>query len=84
MIILGAADPENQKVYLVSCVAEDIIKQKGINAGDLVKILGKKLGGGGGGQPHIATAGGHQPEKLGGVLLDAKDLVIEHLDNKAE
>jgi alanyl-tRNA synthetase len=82
VIILGAKEPENNKVYLVAAVADDLIKQKGIKAGDLVKTLGKKLGGGGGGQPHIATAGGHQPEKLGQTLGAAKGWLNERLDRK--
>ncbi len=79
VIILGARKPEDQKAYLVAGVAGDLIKQNGIKAGELVRSLGKILGGGGGGQPHIATAGGHKPEKLDEVFTKAKELINEQL-----
>jgi alanyl-tRNA synthetase len=81
VIVLGARESENQKAYLVVSVAEDLIEQKGIKAGELVRTLGKILGGGGGGQPHIATAGGHKPEKLEDVFDEAKELINEQLDS---
>jgi alanyl-tRNA synthetase len=82
VIVLGTKDLENRKVYLVASVAEDLINKKGIKAGDLVKILGKKLGGGGGGQPHLATAGGHEVEKLGQALEQVKSLLRKQLTDE--
>jgi alanyl-tRNA synthetase len=83
VIVLGTKDLENRKVYLVASVAEDLINKNGIKAGDLVKILGKKLGGGGGGQPHLATAGGHKVEKLGRALGEVKSLLKKQLVEKS-
>jgi len=51
----------------VAAVTDDLVKD-GIQAGKLVDVLAKKVGGGGGGRPHLATAGGKQPEKLGEAL----------------
>ena len=42
---------------IVVIVVTDII-DKGINAGNLAKIIGNEMGGGGGGKPSLATAGG--------------------------
>ncbi|MFQ6617976.1 MAG: alanine--tRNA ligase, partial [Fidelibacterota bacterium] len=52
--IIGAAC-EN-KVSVVCVVTDDLIKQRGIRAKDVVKLLGMYIGGGGGGRDHIATA----------------------------
>jgi len=66
--VLGSRDKEAQKVYLVATVTEDLIQQKGLKAGNIVGQLAKRLGGGGGGQANLATAGGRMPEKLTEVL----------------
>ncbi|MDX1439374.1 MAG: DHHA1 domain-containing protein [Rubricoccaceae bacterium] len=59
--VLGSR--EDGKAYLVAAVTDDLVKD-GIQAGKLVGSLAKRVGGGGGGRPHLATAGGKQPEKL--------------------
>lgn len=77
--VLGAKDAEAGKVYIVVTVTEDLINQKGLKAGDLVGQLGRQLGGGGGGQPNLATAGGSKPEKLAEVLDEVSGLINEQL-----
>ena len=47
----------------------------GLNAGQMVRTLGKEIQGGGGGQPHFATAGGKNPDGLDKALALAKELV---------
>jgi alanyl-tRNA synthetase len=66
--VLGSRDDANGKVYLVATVTDDLIASKSLKAGQLVGALARELGGGGGGQPNLATAGGRLPEKLGEVL----------------
>ena len=51
------------KGQLLICVTPDLV-QKGIKAGALIKELAPIIGGGGGGRPESATAGGKNPEKL--------------------
>ncbi|MDX1592384.1 MAG: DHHA1 domain-containing protein, partial [Balneolaceae bacterium] len=70
VIVLGAVEDESGKVYLMSALTDDLVKQ-GMKAGSLVSNLGKIVGGGGGGQPNLATAGGRFPDKL----KDAMDAV---------
>lgn len=77
--VLGARDEEAGKVYIAAAVTDDLIKEKGIKAGSLVGELGKMLGGGGGGQPNLATAGGRKPEKLPEVLQQLEELMKKHL-----
>ncbi len=47
----------------------------GLNAGQMVRTLGKEIQGGGGGQPHFATAGGKNPDGLDKALAVAKEMV---------
>jgi len=80
VIILGSTDLEAGKVYLMAAVTDDLIKNKGIKAGALVGSLAKLVGGGGGGQPNLATAGGKQPEKLKDVFLNASDILKSNIN----
>ena len=72
--VLGTKDEEQGKVFLMASVTDDLIK-KGIKAGAVVGALAKLVGGGGGGQPNLATAGGKQPEKLQEALSKASEVI---------
>ncbi len=76
--VLGASDPDGGKVYLSASVSDDLV-QRGVQAGTLVGVLAKKVGGGGGGRPALATAGGRQPENLPDALGAAADALREML-----
>ncbi len=75
VVVLGSKDEAEGKVYLMVSVTEDLIKEKGIKAGALVGQLGRLVGGGGGGQPNLATAGGRQPEKLEEALAKVNEII---------
>ena len=45
----------------------------------LVGKLGKLVGGGGGGQPNLATAGGRLPEKLESALEEADNIIMDSI-----
>ena len=72
--ILGATDPEGQKAYLVVVVTDDLLP-KGVQAGTIANLLARQIGGGGGGRPELATAGGRHSEKLDALLKDAPKLI---------
>ncbi len=78
--VLGSRDEAEGKVFLMVAVTEDLIKEKGVKAGALVGQLGRLVGGGGGGQPNLATAGGRNPEKLGEALEKVNDIVLESIN----
>ncbi len=65
----------DDKVQLVCVVTDDI--KGAYPAGKLVGIAAKELGGGGGGKPHLATAGGRDIEKLGTILEHFPNMVRE-------
>ncbi len=75
--VLGSRDEANGKVMLVATVTDDLIKEKGLKAGALVGSVAKIVGGGGGGQPSLATAGGKNPEKLDDALHAVTELVVK-------
>jgi alanyl-tRNA synthetase len=65
VVVLGGA--AEGKVSLICYVTPDLVKQ-GKHAGKIVGELAKICGGGGGGKPDTAQAGGKQPEKLAEAL----------------
>jgi alanyl-tRNA synthetase len=71
VVLGGTADG---KVALICYVTPDLVKQ-GKHAGKIVGELAKICGGGGGGKPDLAQAGGKQPEKLGEALAATPRIV---------
>ncbi|MCZ6776242.1 MAG: alanine--tRNA ligase-related protein, partial [Ignavibacteria bacterium] len=65
----------DEKVALVCVVTDDLIKAKNLQAGKIVGQMAKQVGGGGGGRPHLATAGGKDVAKLHEALRHTSDIV---------
>ncbi|MEK6506825.1 alanine--tRNA ligase [Myroides sp. C4067] len=63
----------NDKPMLTCYVSKDIVESKGLNAGTIVRELGKHIQGGGGGQAFFATAGGKNPAGMAEAIAHAKD-----------
>lgn len=67
---------ENDGKALLSCyISKDLASNKGLNAGSIVRELGKHIQGGGGGQPFFATAGGKNPEGIPVALANAEEMI---------
>jgi len=67
---------ETEGKALLSCyISKDLVSSKGLNAGQIVRELGKFIEGGGGGQPFFATAGGKNPKGVALALEKAKDYI---------
>ena len=56
------------KPMLNVCIAEDLVKEYNLNAGMLVREAAKLMQGGGGGQPHFASAGGKNPDAINAAV----------------
>ncbi|PKD44177.1 alanine--tRNA ligase [Rhodohalobacter barkolensis] len=78
VVVLASVDTEEGKVYIMAAVTDDLI-QKGVKAGNMVSQLGRIVGGGGGGQPNLATAGGRFPEKIEEAFEKAEELIQSEL-----
>ena len=76
--VFGSADPAEGKAFLAASVTDDLVA-RGVQAGRLVGALAKKVGGGGGGRPTLATAGGKNPDGLADALAAAADHVRQSL-----
>lgn len=71
-VLLLAADAEEGRVLIVAKVPESIIAQ-GLKAGDWVKVAAQACGGGGGGRPDSAQAGGKDPARADEAAAAARD-----------
>ena len=67
------------KVNIMTMATDDVVK-KGAHAGNLIKAIAKEVGGGGGGRPTMAQAGGKNPAGIGKALETASG-VLEGMIN---
>lgn len=74
LVLVLAADVGG-KPMIAAMIADNLVADKSLNAGQLVRELAKEIGGGGGGQPFFATAGGKDITGLSSVVSKAKSLI---------
>lgn len=63
------------KPMLTCYISKELAASKGMNAGSVVRELGKYIQGGGGGQAFFATAGGKKPEGMNEAIAKAKEFI---------
>ncbi|MEM9119209.1 MAG: alanine--tRNA ligase [Cyanobacteria bacterium P01_F01_bin.56] len=76
-VVLGSV-PEAGKVSLVAAFSPKVIEQK-LQAGKFIGAIAKLCGGGGGGRPNLAQAGGRDASKLPEALATAKQQLLDTL-----
>ena len=76
VVLISEADG---KVNLVT-MATDGAMAKGAHAGNLVKAIAPKVGGGGGGRPNMAQAGGKNPAGIQDALAEAKTVLLSQIN----
>jgi len=72
------ASPDSQKVSMVAAFSPAVVSQ-GLQAGKFVGSVAKVCGGGGGGRPNLAQAGGKDASKMSEALQMAKQQLQEKL-----
>lgn len=72
-LVLG--NESDGKANLTVMISDELIKAHGLNAGQIIREIAREIAGGGGGQPHFATAGGKNPAGIENALKKAKALI---------
>ena len=77
VLLLGANI--DGKANLSLMISENLVKEKDVNANEIISEAAKEIKGGGGGQPFFATAGGKAPDKLSAALDKGRKLLMEKI-----
>ena len=77
-VVVLAADSDGKAVFVVA-VTDDLVEDRGISAGVIIKKVSGIAGGGGGGKPRMAQAGGKHAEKIEEALSAASGIVRQLL-----
>ncbi len=77
---VGVLGMEGEKKPAIVVVVTPDLVERGIRAGSLAKEIGSLMGAGGGGKPHLATAGGRKNEDLKPTLEKCQELITKILD----
>ena len=76
-IVLVLGTNNKGKAFISVAISENLIKDQGLNAGNLVKEISKEIQGGGGGQAHYASAGGKNPQGINRAIEKAKEIIAK-------
>ena len=71
-LFLVLASKKGGKPIICCYISKELVEKKDVNAVEIVKVLGKHIGGSGGGQSFFATSGGKNPNGIKKVLVEAE------------
>ena len=77
MLVCVLGTVHEGKPMLNVMLSEDLVKEYNLNAGQLVREAAKLIQGGGGGQPHFASAGGKDPDGLSTAVDKVVELALK-------
>ncbi len=77
IVVLGSKTGE--KASLVASVSPDLVSERRLHAGKIVNEIARKVGGGGGGRPNFATAGGKEQHKIQDAINAVPEIVRNFL-----
>jgi len=72
-----AGSTVGEKAILTAYISKNLVDEKGLDAGKIVRELGKLIHGGGGGQKFFATAGGKNPSGIPEAIAKAKEFLLD-------
>jgi alanyl-tRNA synthetase len=72
-LVLAAEIDGKANIHVM--ISDSLVKEKGFNAGTIIRDLAKTVGGSGGGQSFYATAGGKEPSGIQALLKQARELI---------
>ncbi|MBT4337311.1 MAG: alanine--tRNA ligase [Bacteroidetes bacterium] len=75
--LIGAQFCEKANLWLM--MSNNLVDEKKLNAPDIIKVIGKEIQGGGGGQAFFATAGGKNPEGIEKAIQLGKEIILSKL-----
>ncbi|MCF8366703.1 MAG: alanine--tRNA ligase [Bacteroidales bacterium] len=74
-LVLVLGNEEGGKANLTVMISDKLVIEKQLNAGNIIREIAREIQGGGGGQPHFATAGGKNPSGIDAALSKAKLII---------
>ncbi len=77
ILVLGAVISNKPNITVM--ISDDIVKEKNINAGNIIRQIAAEIKGGGGGQAYFATAGGKDVAGISNALKKARNLIINYI-----
>ncbi len=77
ILVLGAVISNKPNITVM--ISDDIVKEKNINAGNIIRQIATEIKGGGGGQAYFATAGGKDVAGISNALKKARNLIINYI-----
>jgi alanyl-tRNA synthetase len=77
-VILLATEVDGRVAFL--CTVSHELVEKGLNAGNIIRAVATIAGGGGGGRPELAEAGGRDVSQISNALQHGRDLITASLD----
>ena len=75
--VMVLASDVNGKPQIIVAVSDALVKERDVKAGNLIKPIAQVVGGGGGGRPQMAQAGGRDSSKIPEALDKARELLTE-------
>ena len=81
--VIVLASQKDGKVFLVAMVTDEAQKA-GAHAGNLIKAIAGCVGGGGGGRPNMAQAGGKNPAGIPEAVAKVKEILEHIIDNSQD
>lgn len=75
-LFLLIGNESNGKAFLTCYISKNLVEERSLNAGQIVRELGEYIQGGGGGQAFLATAGGKNPSGISEALKAGKKYIL--------